>query len=476
MDLAASFSISAPELIVILAALAGVTAGAILGDSFSKLAGLLGAGALAAAGVVSFLQMGAGPVSAWGGVYGVDSYVLAAKCFVYLLAAAALLMSAGYLAAERLERYEYAILLMLATSGMGMMLSARDLTTLYLGIELLSISSYVLAAFNRDSKRAAEAGLKYFILGALASGLMLYGMSLVYGFSGSLRYETIADAEMSVGLIFGMVLMICGFAFKSSAAPFHMWTPDVYQGAPTPVVAFFASAPKLAAVMVFAIVLFTAFGDSYDQWRDVVAIIAAASMMVGAIGALIQTNIKRLLAYSSISNVGFALMAVAAGREDGAAAALVYMTIYAISALGLFACVLSMRRSGGMVEDVKDLSGLAQSQPLLAMAWTALVFSVAGIPPLFGFLGKRDVFLAALDADLVWLVIVGVIAAVLALGYYLRLVKTIWVDEAGERFAPAGAAVGGAIAVTAATAGLGLILLAGPLSAYARAAAAGLIP
>ena len=334
---------------------------------------------------------------------------------------------------ERLIRYEYALLVIFASLGMGITLSANDLMTLYLGIETLSLSSYVLAAFNRDSQRSSEAGLKYFVLGALASGLILYGASLVYGFSGSTNYDAIAQAEFGIGLVFGLVLLITGLAFKVSAAPLHVWTPDVYEGAPTPVVAFFASAPKLASMVVFATILFEAFGNAIDQWQDVILIISGASMLIGAFGALRQTNLKRLFAYSSIGNMGYALIALAAGEEIGGPALLVYMVIYALSQLGIFGVLLSMRRRGGMVEDISELSGLSSTMPWLAVCMTALVFSVAGIPPLGGFFGKLVVFQAGVEAGLWPIVIIGVIASVVSLGYYLRIIMIMW---GGDKLAP----------------------------------------
>ncbi|MFC6199942.1 NADH-quinone oxidoreductase subunit NuoN [Ponticaulis profundi] len=436
------FSAAGSELFLVCAGLIGVLAGAWLKDKFASLSIFAGAIVLFIAAAISLLQIDGG--QAFGGLWETDRYTNLAKAVAYVCAGVSLVIAEGYLTREKLIRFEYALLVVFASLGMGIMLSANDFMTLYLGIETLGLSSYVLAAFNRDSQRSSEAGLKYFVLGALASGLILYGMSLVYGFTGATNYDAVAGAEYSLGLLFGLVLMITGLAFKVSAAPLHVWTPDVYEGAPTPVVAFFASGPKVAAMIVFATILFEAFGTSIDQWQDVIVIISGASMLIGAFGALRQTNIKRLLAYSSIGNMGYALIALAAGEEVGAAALLVYMAIYALSQLGIFGVVLSMRRRGGMVEDISELSGLSTSMPWLAVCMTALIFSVAGIPPLGGFFGKYVVFMAGLEAGLLPLVIIGVIASVVSLGYYLRVIMTMW---GGDKM-PAFESVSGTVSMT----------------------------
>ena len=426
------FIAAGPELFLAAAGLAGVLFGAILKEKAASLSLFAGAGALVIAAAIAILQLNGG--QAFGGLWETDRYTNLAKALAYICAAIALLMAEGYLKREKLIRFEYALLVVFASLGMGIMLSANDLMTLYLGIETLGLSSYVLAAFNRDSQRSSEAGLKYFVLGALASGLILYGASLVYGFAGSTSYDAIAQSDFSLGILFGLVLLISGLAFKVSAAPLHVWTPDVYEGAPTPVVAFFASAPKLAAMVVFATILFEAFGGSIDQWQDVIVIISGASMLIGAFGALRQNNIKRLLAYSSIGNMGYGLIAIAAGEEIGGAALLVYMAIYSLSQLGIFGVVLSMRRRGGMVEDISELSGLSASMPWLAVCMTALVFSVAGIPPMGGFFGKWVVFQAGVEAGLLPLVIIGVISSVVSLGYYLRVIMVMWGGEKQAAF------------------------------------------
>ncbi len=417
-------SAAGPELFLVLAGLVGVVFGAILKEKAASVSFFGAAMVLLGAAAIAILQIDGG--TAFNGLWESDRYSNLARAVAYICAAISLLLAEGYLRRERLIRFEYPVLVVFASLGMGIMLSANDLMTLYLGIETLGLSSYVLAAFHRDSARSSEAGLKYFVLGALASGLILYGASLVYGFTGSTNYDAIAQSDFSIGILFGLVLLITGLAFKVSAAPLHVWTPDVYEGAPTPVVAFFASAPKVAAMIVFATILFEAFGDATDQWQDVIVIISGASMLVGAFGALRQTNIKRLLAYSSIGNMGYALIAVAAGEQIGGPALLVYMAIYALSQIGIFGVVLAMRRRGGMVEDISELSGLSASMPWLAVCMTALIFSVAGIPPLGGFFGKLLVFQAGLEAGLLPLVIIAAIATVVSLGYYLRIIMVMW--------------------------------------------------
>jgi NADH-quinone oxidoreductase subunit N len=456
MDFLADINNAAPEVILAAFGLVGLLIGAIGGDRISGLLRLLSVVALAAAAVVAAIQFGRGePISAFAseplapeGLYKVTLFTLFAKTVTYALAALALLMSGGFLKTAQMERYEYPLLIVFGSLGAGMMLSANDLMTLYVGIETLSLSSYVLAAFRRDSVKSAEAGLKYFVLGALASGLLLYGSSLVYGFTGGTGYAAIAAAPTSIGLTFGLVFLICGLAFKASAAPFHIWTPDVYEGAPAPVVAFFSTAPKIAAVGVLAHVLFTAFGPHSGSWQQILAIISALSMLIGAFGALMQNSIKRILAYSSISNVGFALIAVAAGAEKGAAAVLVYMALYVVATLGLFGGVLALRRGGKTIDQVSDLNGLVKSKPGIALGLMVLIFSVAGIPPAAGFWGKLQVFTAGISTDLLWLVLVGALSSVVSLGYYLRLVWAMFMKPAGEPLDKTDMSVGLVVAIT----------------------------
>lgn len=473
-DLETILTAIAPEVLLAAAGLLGVTIGAFLGDRFNSLSFKFGAIVLFAAAVLSGYYWDGG--RAFDGLVETSSYANFAKVVSFVSGGIALLMAEGFLRRHETLRYEYSLLVIFAALGMGIILSSANFMTLYLGIETLSLSSYVLASFHRDSPRSAEAGLKYFVLGALASGLLLYGMSLVYGFSGSTSYEIVAEAEPSMGLLFGMVLMITGLAFKVSAAPMHVWTPDVYEGSPSPVVAFFATAPKMASMVVFAIIMFTAFPQvaAFENWQIIVALIAAASMIVGAFGALPQTNLKRLLGYSSIANMGYALVAVAAGVQYGAGSLLIFMTAYVIASLGLFGGVLSMRREGGMVEDINELAGLIRRQPGLASALTLLLISVSGFPLAFGFLGKLAVLEAGIDGGLLPLVIILVLSSVIAMYYYLRIVKIMWFDEQAEDFEP----VDGWVTMTvyvAALVSVALLIFVAPFSELAASVAAGLI-
>ncbi len=474
-DLEAIVITLAPELLLAFAGLAGVLAGAIFKDGFNAISFKLGA--LVLIGAASLAAMNWDGERAFDGLVQTSPFVNFAKVVSFSAGAAALLMAEGFLKRHETQRYEYALLVIFAALGMGIILSAANLMTLYLGVEMLSLSSYVLAAFHRDNARSAEAGLKYFVLGALASGLLLYGISLVYGFAGDTSYEAIAATEPGLGLLFGMVLMITGLAFKVSAAPMHAWTPDVYEGAPSPVVAFFATAPKMASMVVFATILFTAFpqAEAVKNWQLIIAIIAAASMLVGAFGALVQTNLKRLLGYSSIANMGYALVAVAAGAQTGGAALLVFMTAYVIASLGLFGGVLSMRRDGGMVEHIDELSGLIRRQPALAFALTVLIISVAGFPLAFGFLGKLAVFEAGIAAGLLPLIIILVLSSVVAFGYYLRLILIIWVKDPVEAFEPVDGWVSSVVYLTA-IASAALFIFAGLFMQLAQGAASSLLP
>jgi NADH-quinone oxidoreductase subunit N len=321
---------------------------------------------------------------------------------------------------------------------MLMLISASDLIALYLGLELMSLSLYVVAAINRDSVRSTEAGLKYFVLGALSSGMLLYGASLVYGFTGTVSFAGIAKASANggIGLIFGLVFLFAGFCFKVSAVPFHMWTPDVYEGAPTPITAFFAAAPKVAGIAMFMRVAIDAFPDIVPQWQQIVVFVSIASMALGAFAAIGQRNIKRLMAYSSIGHMGFALVGLAAGTPEGIQGVLVYMAIYVAMTLGTFACILSMRRDGQMVEEISDLAGLARTNPTMAFFLAMLLFSLAGIPPLAGFFAKFYVFLAAVKAGLFTLAVIGVLASVVGAYYYLTIIKIMYFDEPAKPFEP----------------------------------------
>jgi NADH-quinone oxidoreductase subunit N len=474
LDFDAILMTIAPELLLAAAGLFGVLAGAIIGDRFNGLSFKLGAIVLFAAAALAALHWNGG--RAFDGLVQTGPFVNFAKVVSFISGGVALLMAEGFLKRHETERYEYSLLVIFASLGMGIILSSANMMTLYLGVEMLSLSSYVLAAFHRDSARSAEAGLKYFVLGALASGLLLYGISLVYGFSGGTSYEAIAAAEPQLGFMFGMVLMITGLAFKVSAAPMHVWTPDVYEGSPSPVVAFFATAPKMASMVVFAVILFTAFPQALavQNWQLIVAIIAAASMLIGAFGALPQKNLKRLLGYSSIANMGYAIVAIAAGVEAGAGALLIFMTAYVIASLGLFGGVLSMRREGGMVENIDELAGLIRRKPGLATALTVLLVSVSGFPLAFGFLGKLAVIEAASNSGMMPLIIILIISSVIAMYYYLRIIKVMWMDEAVEDFEPVDGWVTGTVYVTA-IASVALLIFVSPFSELAASAAASLL-
>jgi len=369
---------------------------------------------------------GAGTTTAFDGAFVDDGFARFAKVVILLSAAAVLVMGQEYLAHRALLKFEYPILIALATVGMMMMVSAGDLMSLYMGLELQSLALYVVASLNRDSVRSTEAGLKYFVLGALSSGLLLYGASLVYGFSGTTNFggilSTLQDGDMPLGMLFGLVFLFAGLAFKVSAAPFHMWTPDVYEGSPTPVTAFFATAPKMAAMGLFARVAYDAFGTVTADWTQIVALLSVVSMFLGAIAAIGQTNIKRLMAYSSIAHMGFALMGLAAGTVVGVQAMLIYMAIYVTMNIGTFAFILSMERDGQAVDNISALNQYSKAEPLKALAMLVLLFSLAGIPPMVGFFGKFWVLKAAVDANLAWLAVAGVVASVIGAFYYLRIV------------------------------------------------------
>ncbi|GEO82151.1 NADH-quinone oxidoreductase subunit NuoN [Pararhodospirillum oryzae] len=395
--------------------------------------------ALVAALVIS--QPGWGHAApAFGGLFVNDAFARFAKLLTLAGSGLTLALALDWLAREKDLRFEFPILIVFATLGMMMMISANDLMAAYLGVELQSLALYVVAAYQRDNTRSTEAGLKYFVLGALASGLLLYGMSLVYGFAGTTNFDglrSLADSgEVSTGVLVGVVFIIAGLAFKVSAVPFHMWTPDVYEGAPTPVTAFFSVAPKIAALALLARVMIDPFGPYTDDWRQVVVLISILSMILGAFAAIAQNNIKRLMAYSSIGHVGYALIGIAAGTTEGIRGLLVYLAIYLIMNVGTFALILSMRRRGQRVEAITDLTGLSRTAPLSAAAMGVLMFSMAGIPPLAGFFGKFYVFMAAINHGLYTLAVIGVLSSVVAAFYYLRIVKLMFFDEPVEALDP----------------------------------------
>lgn len=385
----------------------------------------------------------------FGGSFIVDDFARFLKILTYIGSAFAIVMSLDYMAVEKQEKFEFSVLIVLSTVGMGMLISAGDLIALYLGLETMSLALYVVAASARDNVRSTEAGLKYFVLGALSSGMLLYGCSLIYGFTGNISFAGIAKAsgEGGVGLVFGLVFLLAGFCFKVSAVPFHMWTPDVYEGAPTPVTAFFASAPKIAAMAIFARATISAFPAITVQWQQIVVFVSIASMALGAFAAIGQTNIKRLMAYSSIGHMGFALVGLAAGTAEGVQGILVYLSIYLTMTVGTFGVILAMRRDGHAVEEIADLSGLARSNPALAFFLGLLMFSLAGIPPLAGFFAKYYVFLGAIKAGLYMLAVIGVVTSVVGAYYYLRIVKIMYFDEAAPAFTPIPITLKGIIAV-----------------------------
>ncbi|MEM7470849.1 MAG: NADH-quinone oxidoreductase subunit NuoN [Pseudomonadota bacterium] len=421
---------------------------------------------------------GAGTSTAFGGAFVDDAFSRFAKVVILVSAAAILLLSQDYMTRNGLFRFEYPILVALSVVGMMMMVSAGDLMALYMGLELQSLSLYVVAALRRDSVKSTEAGLKYFVLGALSSGMLLYGCSLVYGYAGTTLFSGITEAAsggVGLGLLFGLVFVVAGLAFKVSAAPFHMWTPDVYEGSPTPITAFFATAPKVAALGLFARVVHDAFGAAVSDWSQIVAFLSVVSMFLGAIAAIGQRDIKRLMAYSSISHMGFALMGVAAGTAGGVQAMLVYVSIYVVMNVGTFAFILSMEKDGQAVTDIVALQNYSKHQPGRAMAVLILMFSLAGIPPMVGFFGKYYVLQAAVDGGLAWLAVAGVVASVIGAYYYLRIVYYMYFGEERDPLDSAMPPVGWAMLMgSAAIMLLGVINLFG-IEAPALAAAQALV-
>jgi len=476
---AADLSVILPEIVLSVYAMAALLGAAYTGkDALAPRLVWLTTAIL----VLTALWIGIGPAetrSAFGGMFIDDSFARFAKVVVLLAAAAVLLMSEGYMARRDLLRFEYPLLITLAAVGMMVMVSAGDLIALYMGLELQSLALYVVAALRRDSIKSTEAGLKYFVLGALSSGLLLYGASLTYGYAGTTAFAGILTAatggDVSLGLLFGLVFLLAGFGFKVSAAPFHMWTPDVYEGAPTPVTAFFATAPKIAAMAMFARVVHDAFGNAVAEWQQVVALLSVVSMFLGGIAAIGQTNIKRLMAYSSIAHMGYALMGLAAGTAFGVQAMLVYMAIYVTMSVGTFAFILTMGRDGQPVTDIASLNNYSEREPLKALAMMVLLFSLAGVPPLVGFFGKFYVLRAAFDGGLAWLAVAGVIASVIGAFYYLRIVYYMYFGEAREPLDRDASPVLGAMLVgSAAAMVVGVVNLFG-IEGMAAAAAAALV-
>ena len=432
------FAVALPELTLAVGAMVLLLAGVATRKELAELILWLAVLVLALAGF--FVLRGSGTITLFGDSFIVDPFARVMKLLTLTGAAVTLIMSIDFWRGEGRLKFEFPVLVLLATTGMLMMISANDLIALYVGLELQSLALYVVAAFDRRSARSSEAGIKYFVLGALSSGMLLYGASLIYGFTGSTLFTDIAASVQpsgsNLGLIFGLVFLITGFAFKISAVPFHMWTPDVYEGAPTPVTAFFAAAPKLAAMALTVRTLFAAFPSVTPEWQQIVTFLAIASMALGAFAAIGQRNIKRLVAYSSIGHMGYALVGLAAGTVEGVQGVIIYLAIYLAMTLGTFACILAMRRNGRMVEDIDQLAGLSITSPMMAFLLAMLLFSLAGIPPLAGFFAKFYVFLAAINAGLYALAVIGVLLSVVGAYYYLRIVKIMYFDAPAERFEP----------------------------------------
>jgi NADH-quinone oxidoreductase subunit N len=468
-----------PEMFLACAAMALLMVGAFRGEGSTRLVAWLAVASLIVTiGLV--IATGVERRVALNGLFITDGFASFMKTLVLIGSSASVVMAMGYNEREKIARFEFPVLILLATVGMLMMISAADLISLYIGLELQSLALYVVASFKRDTATSSEAGLKYFVLGALSSGMLLYGCSMIYGFTGTTSFEQLAaifvGGEYAIGIVIGIVFVSVGLAFKCSAVPFHMWTPDVYEGAPTPVTAFFSVAPKIAAVSLFIRFLVEPFGGLVGEWRQIIQFIAIASMLLGAFAAINQRNIKRLMAYSSIGHVGYALIGLAAGTANGIRGVLIYMAIYLVMNLGTFAVILCMRRDGKMVEAIEDLAGLSKTRPALALGLGIFMFSMAGIPPLAGFISKLYVFMAAIDAGLYPLAVIGVVTSVVGAYYYVRIVKLMYFDEATGMFDQP---IGGEMkAVLVATAILVLFffVIPSPLLTSAEAAAGALFP
>ncbi|AHB49562.1 NADH:ubiquinone oxidoreductase subunit N [Hyphomicrobium nitrativorans NL23] len=443
MPMSESFAAVLPEIVLAVGAMALLMLGAFGRPDGNGSMQRIGGFAILLMILTGIAVVGGGNAQAFDGVFITDAFARFLKLLILAGSGVAILLALDDFKRSGTDRFEVPVLVVLATVGMMMMVSANDLIALYIGLELQSLALYVLAAIRRDDVRSSEAGLKYFVLGALSSGMLLYGASLLYGFTGTTSFAGLAEAAAApgaatnIGLIAGLVFLLVGLAFKVSAVPFHMWTPDVYEGAPTPITAFFAAAPKLAAMALLVRVLYDGFGGMFVQWQKIVVFLAIASMLLGAFAAIGQTNIKRLMAYSSIGHVGFALVGLAAGSAEGVQSLLVYLAIYLVMTLGSFAVILSMRRDEGPVEDIDELAGLAQTNLPMAFVLAMLLFSLAGVPPLAGFFAKFYVLAAAVKAELYGLAIVGVLASVVGAFYYLRIIKIMFFDEARPAFAPA---------------------------------------
>jgi NADH-quinone oxidoreductase subunit N len=460
-----------PELVLAVGAMALLMLGAYRGEGTTAAVSGRAICLLIATGVLELL-LPAGKLVTFGGSFIVDDFARFMKIVALIGSVATLVLSAEFLADPSRRIFEYPILVLLSTLGMMVLISAGDLISLYLGLELMSLALYVVAASNRDNVKSTEAGLKYFVLGALSSGMLLYGASLVYGFSGTVSFTGIAAVAKhgNIGLVFGLVFLLAGLCFKVSAVPFHMWTPDVYEGAPTPVTAFFASAPKVAAMAVFVRASMTAFPGIVTEWQQIIVFVSIASMALGAFAAIGQKNIKRLMAYSSIGHMGYALVGLASGTAEGAQGVLVYLAIYVAMTLGSFAIILAMKRNGQAMEQISDFAGLSRTNPLLAFFFAMFLFSLAGIPPLAGFFAKFYVFIAAIKAGLFTLAVIGVLTSVVGAFYYLSIIKVMYFDEPLPKLDPVRLELRTVLAV----AGLFNILFfayPGPLVSVATAAA-----
>jgi NADH-quinone oxidoreductase subunit N len=478
VTLQADLLVLLPELVLAVGAMALLLTGAIGGE---KTASFISWGAIALLGVSGVLTvMGPAHATAFHDAFVADGFSRFAKLLILIGAALSILLADEFFADMKLSRFELPVLMLIASLGMMLMVSSASFLSLYMGLELQSLALYVLAAFNRDHLRSTEAGLKYFVLGALSSGMMLYGISLIYGFTGSVEFSAIATVThaggASLGVIFGIVFLVAGLAFKVSAVPFHMWTPDVYEGAPTPVTAYFATAAKVAALCLFLRAILTPFPDLIHQWRQIIVFLSVASMAWGAFAAIGQKNIKRLMAYSSIGHMGYALLGLAAGTALGARGVLIYLAIYVFTNLGVFAAIQAMRRNGKAVETISDLAGLSRTNPWLAFVFALMFVSLAGVPPLAGFIAKWFVFVAAIQAGLVIPSILGVLSSVVALVYYLRLVKIMYFDEPAEAFDPVDGFGSRAILALSSAVVLLFIVAASPVITAADAAAKALLP
>jgi NADH-quinone oxidoreductase subunit N len=426
-----------PELVLAVGAMVLLMLGAYRGEGMTRLVTTLAVVLLVVTGAL-VLMLPAGKLATFGGSFIVDDVARFMKVVAIIGSAVTLVVSTEFLSDPSRRIFEYSILVLLSTLGMMVLISAADLIMLYLGLELMSLALYVVAASNRDNVKSTEAGLKYFVLGALSSGMLLYGASLIYGFTGTVEFAGIAAAVKtgSVGIVFGLVFLLAGLCFKVSAVPFHMWTPDVYEGAPTPVTAFFASAPKVAALAVFTRVTLTAVPGIVPQWQQILVFVAIASMALGSFAGIGQKNIKRLMAYSSIGHMGFALVGLASGTVEGAQGVLIYAAIYVAMTLGAFTVILIMKRNGQAMEEISDFAGLSRTNPLLAFFFAMLLFSLAGVPPLAGFFGKWYVFVAAIKSGLFTLAVIGVLTSVVGAFYYLSIVKVMYFDEPAGQIEP----------------------------------------